>query len=90
MINKPIIADNRPKRVTLSKDEDYYFCTCGRSTNQPFCDGSHAGTSFSPKAFRVEEEGEFYLCACKHAAKAPFCDGSHKQFSDEQIGQEGH
>ncbi|MBT8073679.1 MAG: glutamate synthase, partial [Xanthomonadales bacterium] len=67
----------------------YYFCVCGRSSKQPFCDGSHAGTSFKPKAFTAEEGGEAYLCACKHTRNAPYCDGSHKQFSAEQIGKEG-
>ena len=88
-MTNPIIANNKPKQVVLEKGEEYYFCTCGRSSNQPFCDGSHAGTAFTPKAFVAEESGEAYLCACKHTANAPYCDGTHKQFSDEQIGQEG-
>ncbi len=88
-MTNPTIADNKPNPVTLSKDEEYYFCACGRSNNQPFCDGSHAGTSFKPKAFTAEQDGEAYLCACKHSANTPFCDGTHKQFSDEQVGQEG-
>lgn len=88
-MHKPIISDNKPKAVTLEKGEEYYFCICGRSNNQPFCDGSHAGTGFSPKGFTAEESGEAYLCACKHTANAPFCDGSHKQFSDKQVGEEG-
>ena len=89
MSNKPVISDNKPKQVILNKDKEYYFCVCGRSKQQPFCDGSHAGTSFKPKAFTAEQDGETYLCACKHTKNAPFCDGSHKQFSDEQVGQEG-
>ena len=88
-MDKPVIADNRPKRVMLEKSEDYYFCTCGRSANQPFCDGSHAGTEFSPLAFKAEKEGEAYLCACKHTANPPYCDGTHKQFDDRQVGKEG-
>ena len=88
-MNKPVIADNKPKGVELKKGEDYYFCTCGRSSNQPFCDGSHKGTSFTPKAFQAEDDGTAYLCACKHTANAPFCDGTHKKFTSEQIGQEG-
>jgi len=88
-MQKPIVSDNKPKAVTLEKGEEYYFCTCGRSNNQPFCDGSHAGTEFSPKGFVAEESGESYLCACKHTANAPFCDGSHKEFTDEQVGKEG-
>jgi glutamate synthase domain-containing protein 2/CDGSH-type Zn-finger protein len=88
-MTKPIVADNRPKKVELSKGAEYYFCVCGRSKSQPFCDGSHAGTSFKPKAFTAEEDGTAYLCACKHTASPPFCDGTHKQFSDEQVGKQG-
>jgi len=88
-MSNPIIADNRPKKVLLAKGEQYYFCTCGRSKNQPFCDGAHAGTSFKPRAFLAEKTGEAYLCACKQTGKQPFCDGSHKQLSDEQVGLEG-
>ena len=88
MIN-PIISDNKPHKVELSKGEKYFFCFCGRSINQPFCDGSHAGTFFKPKAFTAEKDGDAWLCACKHTGNAPFCDGSHKQFSAEQVGTEG-
>lgn len=88
-MNKPIIADNKPKAVALTKGAEYYFCRCGRSNNQPFCDGSHAGTAFTPKAFVAEEDGDAYLCNCKHTGNAPYCDGTHNNFSSEQIGQEG-
>ena len=73
----PIIAGKQPIAVNLEKGKEYYFCTCGQSTNQPFCDGSHQGTSFEPKAFIAQESGESYLCACKQSNNAPFCDGSH-------------
>jgi len=88
-MSKPTIADNRPKKVILNKGDDYFFCTCGLSSNQPFCDGSHAGTDFTPQAFKAEQDGEAYLCTCKHTANAPYCDGTHKQFDDAQIGKEG-
>lgn len=88
-MNNPIIADNKPTAVNLKKDETYYFCACGKSAKQPFCDGSHAGTEFKPKSFTAEEDGEAYLCVCKHSADTPFCDGTHKQFSAEQVGTEG-
>lgn len=88
-MTKPIIAAVAPKKVSLEQGQEYYFCTCGRSKNQPFCDGSHAGTNFKPKSFTAEETGDAYLCQCKHTANAPFCDGSHKQFDNSQIGQEG-
>jgi len=84
-----IIADNKPTKVTLIKSQEYYFCTCGTSKGQPFCDGSHAGTSFNPKPFTAKEDGDAYLCSCKYTDNTPFCDGSHKQFSNEDIGKEG-
>lgn len=86
---KPVIANNKPAKVTLNKDEEYYFCTCGRSNNQPFCDGSHAGTEFKPRAFVAAEDGDAYLCQCKHSNNRPYCDGSHKQFGDDRVGKEG-
>ena len=86
---KPVIANNKPIKVSLEKGREYYFCTCGRSQNQPFCDGSHKGTGYTPKAFKAEESNDAYLCQCKHTANAPFCDGTHKQFSDADIGKEG-
>ncbi len=88
-MSNPVVADNKPVKVTLSKGQEYHFCTCGISKNQPFCDGSHVGTSFTPKAVVAEEDAEAYLCACKHTANAPFCDGTHKKFTSEDIGKEG-
>jgi len=88
-MTNPIVADNKPIAVNLKQGEEYYFCTCGRSGNQPFCDGSHKGTSFTPKAFTADKNEEAYLCACKHTGNVPFCDGTHKQFSNEQVGKEG-
>ncbi len=88
-MSNPIIADNKPTKVSLSKDQEYYFCSCGRSQKQPFCDGSHAGTSFTPKAFVADKDEEAYLCACKHSGNAPFCDGTHKQFSLDDVGKQG-
>ncbi|MBC8209442.1 MAG: CDGSH iron-sulfur domain-containing protein [Gammaproteobacteria bacterium] len=88
-MNNPVIADNKPVKVTLAKGQEYHFCTCGRSNSQPFCDGSHVGTSFKPKVIVSEEDGDAYLCACKHTGNRPFCDGTHKKFSDDQVGKEG-
>ena len=88
-MSKPIIAAINPKKVALVEGKDYYFCACGRSQNQPFCDGSHAGTDFKPKAFKAQKTGDAYLCQCKHSSNQPFCDGTHKQFDASHIGQEG-
>jgi CDGSH-type Zn-finger protein len=57
----------------------YYWCACGRSAKQPFCDGSHAGTGFKPKAFTVDAPKRVALCNCKQTGNGPFCDGSHKR-----------
>jgi len=88
-LSNAIIADNKPARVTLEKGQEYHFCTCGRSRSQPFCDGSHVGTSFTPKAIVSDEDGEVHLCVCKQTGNSPFCDGTHNQFSADDIGKEG-
>ena len=87
-MKNPIIADNKPVRVNLSKGQEYHFCTCGKSKSQPFCDGLHVGTPFTPKVIVPDEDGDAFLCACKHSRNLPFCDGAHKQFTDDQVGKE--
>jgi len=77
MEDRPKIADTAPIAVNLEANKDYYWCSCGRSQNQPFCDGSHAGTRFTPLSFQVSESQEAYLCMCKHTANPPYCDGAH-------------
>ena len=88
-MKKPVIAGNKPAKLEMTRGEEYFICTCGRSNNQPFCDGSHAGTGFTPRALKAQEDGEAWLCVCKHSANFPYCDGTHKSFSDEQVGEEG-
>ncbi|MDA8793132.1 glutamate synthase-related protein [Bacteriovoracaceae bacterium] len=87
MSDKPIVADNKPIKVELTKDEEKYFCTCGKSANQPYCDGSHRGTSFVPKKFTAEETGNAFLCMCKQSKNFPYCDGTHKSLKKEDIGK---
>lgn len=86
---KPIIANNKPAKQSLTAGKQYYFCMCGQSGNQPFCDGSHAGTDFKPKVFTAEKTGDAYLCQCKHSGNLPYCDGTHKQFDNEAVGKQG-
>ena len=85
-MTQPIIAAIKPAKVSLTQGEKYYFCMCGQSKNQPFCDGSHKGSDFRPKQFVANETGEAWLCQCKQSANKPYCDGSHKQFSVQQVG----
>jgi CDGSH-type Zn-finger protein len=75
--NEPVIAEKRPAVLELEPG-DYFWCACGRSAGQPFCDGSHKGTTFAPKKVTLAEKKTVALCQCKHTANAPFCDGSHK------------
>ena len=63
--------------VSLTKGENYLWCSCGRSNNQPFCDGSHHGTKFKPVKFSGKRTGEIKLCNCKKTNKSPFCDDTH-------------
>jgi CDGSH-type Zn-finger protein len=80
-MSEPKIAARAPIPVELNEGQTYYFCTCGESANQPFCDGSHSGSDFAPEAFTAERTGQHFLCACKRTANAPYCDGSHNQLS---------
>ncbi len=80
---KPVVADTKPIIMELTPGT-YFFCTCGRSSKQPFCDGSHSASGFSPKAFEVKEAmPKAALCTCKHTSNAPFCDGTHKNVTKD-------
>ena len=77
-MNTPTIAQKSPIPMQLEAGKTYYWCTCGKSDPQPFCNGAHKGSGFSPLAFTAEETKTAYLCGCKHTKGPPFCDGSHK------------
>lgn len=72
----PVVAAKSPV-VKKLQPGTYYWCSCGQSSDQPFCDGSHEGTTFEPLEFTVESESSVALCACKHTKNKPRCDGSH-------------
>jgi len=75
---KPVVAQSEPFKVELEEGKQYWWCACGRSAKQPFCDGSHKDTGIEPLAFTAERTGDAWLCGCKATGKAPMCDGSHK------------
>jgi len=75
---EPKIAQDSPIPAELEAGEVIYRCSCGQSANQPYCDGSHAGSDFRPLAYTPEVSGTAYLCACKHTKNPPLCDGSHQ------------
>ena len=77
-MEKPEIAQRAPCVLTLEAGT-YWWCECGRSSNQPWCDGSHKGTDFRPQRFELEEGKLVAMCACKYSEKKPLCDGTHKR-----------
>lgn len=77
-MSEPVIASKVPLPVDVEAGKTYWWCSCGKSARQPFCDGSHKGTDFTPVRYDATQTGKVWFCACKHSAKAPLCDGSHK------------
>ncbi len=75
-MTKPTVAQKSPYAVELAPG-DYWWCACGQSKRQPFCDGSHKGSGIDPMKFTVTEAQRVWLCGCKRSAGKPFCDGSH-------------
>jgi CDGSH-type Zn-finger protein len=80
-MTEPVIAGRAPLPIDVTAGKDYFWCTCGQSKNQPFCDGSHAGSTFTPQKWTAPETKTAYFCACKHTANAPLCDGSHAKLA---------
>lgn len=74
---EPIIVQKVPYELELDTGT-YWWCSCGKSKKELFCDGSHKGTEFKPVSFEVKEKQKVWLCGCKHTANKPFCDGAHK------------
>jgi CDGSH-type Zn-finger protein len=81
-MSEPVVYDRNPAELELEPGE-YWWCSCGRSMTQPFCDGSHEGTDMEPTSFVIAEKTTVWLCNCKHTKDKPFCDGSHNDLPDD-------
>jgi len=77
-MTQPTIAQKAPYPVNVEAGKDYWWCQCGNSENQPLCDRSHKGGSFTPVKYSATETKTVYFCGCKQSAKKPLCDGTHK------------
>lgn len=77
-MTEPLVVQKAPFRVEVEAGKAYFWCACGRSANQPFCDGSHEGTGLQPVRWVAERSGAVFFCGCKHSHKKPLCDGTHK------------
>ena len=78
-MNKGEKAGSSPIGVVVEEGKSYFWCTCGKSSKQPFCDGSHKGTEFTPLAYKAEESKKVFFCTCKQTDDQPLCDGSHNR-----------
>ncbi len=79
MTNTPVIAQKSPYKTEVVEGKNYFWCACGQSKKQPFCDGSHKDTGFLPVKYTAEKSGNVFFCGCKQSGKAPLCDGSHNK-----------
>ena len=77
-MSEAIVASNAPMPVEVEAGKTYFWCSCGRSDNQPFCDGSHQETSLTPVKYEAESDETVYFCCCKQTGNQPRCDGSHQ------------
>lgn len=78
-MSEPVVAKKGPYPLDVAQGEKVFWCACGRSADQPKCDGAHKGTGIAPKPFVAETTGTVWLCGCKRTKTPPFCDGSHNE-----------
>ena len=76
-MTKPERAGDAPIGVNVEEGKSYYWCTCGKSSKQPFCNGSHKGTEFAPLLYKADQSKKVFFCICKATKDQPMCDGSH-------------
>ncbi len=79
MDDQAVVSQKAPYLVEVEAGKSYFWCSCGRSEKQPFCDGSHKGTTFTPMKFEAEKNKQLFFCGCKQTDKRPFCDGAHSK-----------
>lgn len=80
-MNDPVKVSDKPLAEEVEAGKSYYICNCGESKKQPFCDGSHKGSKYSPTKFAAKESKKVYFCGCKKSSSLPLCDGNHKNIS---------
>jgi CDGSH-type Zn-finger protein len=78
IMSEPVRAADLPIAVEVEAGKSYFWCACGRSKKQPFCDGSHKDTEFVPLKYQADESRKVFFCGCKQTGNQPLCDGSHK------------
>ena len=78
-MSTPEIGGREPIAIEVEAGKTYWWCACGRSRSQPFCDGSHEVTPFEPIEYTAKKSGKVFFCTCKRSSKKPLCDGSHKK-----------
>jgi CDGSH iron-sulfur domain-containing protein 3 len=78
-MTKPIIVQKSPFAIKVDEGKNYFWCSCGQSKNQPFCDGAHKGSDFLPKKFEATATKTVYFCGCKHSQNGALCDGTHSK-----------
>jgi CDGSH-type Zn-finger protein len=77
VMTEPVIAQKEPCEFDVEEGQEYWWCACGKSASQPFCDGSHKGTGLSPLQYTAKRNQTVYFCGCKKTANQPLCDGTH-------------
>jgi CDGSH-type Zn-finger protein len=76
-MEKPKVAGKVPVMVELVVGKSNAWCACGKSANQPWCDGAHKGSGMAPTIFKSEQSKKAAMCMCKQTKNPPYCDGSH-------------
>ena len=78
-MSEPVIAAIEPFAIDVKEGKSYWWCACGQSAKQPFCDGSHKDTDFEPQEYKASKDRTVYFCGCKQTSKNPMCDGTHSK-----------